>query len=113
MLTDRVRSHLIDVAKLGQPVTYQAVAKALELSPPNTIQQVTVALEQLMEEDVTAGSPMIAALVIGKGTAGLPRPGFFECAKRLARFHGDASGEDAAIFHKAELERAVAFWSLV
>ncbi|MBL4557707.1 MAG: hypothetical protein JKP98_13160 [Rhodobacteraceae bacterium] len=45
-------------------LTYQAVATALGLTPPGTIQRVAAALEETMREDVAAGRPMIAALVI-------------------------------------------------
>ena len=31
------RNELKKIAKLGEPITYQALAKALDLLPPNTI----------------------------------------------------------------------------
>lgn len=110
MLPQRVRDHLCGIAEKAQPITYQALAQALELSPPNTIHQLTVALEHLIEEDAIAGSPLIAALVISKARSGLPAPGFFECAKRVGRFHGDTQGEEAVAFYEAELDAAVKFW---
>ena len=111
MLLQRVRDHLFEVAAKAAPITYQALAKALELSPPNTIHQLTEALERLIEEDVTAGRPLIAALVISKARSGLPAPGFFECAKRVGRFKGDPVGPDASAFYAAEFNQAVKFWS--
>lgn len=55
----------------GDPfITYQALASALGLQPPGTIQRVTAALEQTMREDVAAGRPMIAALVISRAVLG-------------------------------------------
>ncbi|WP_146348171.1 hypothetical protein [Falsiphaeobacter marinintestinus] len=110
MLRDRIRELLCDVAVTAQPVTYQALAKALELSPPNTIQQLTIALECLIEEDASAARPLIAALVISKTRGGLPAPGFFESAKRVGRFQGDPLGPEAAVFHETEFNRAVEFW---
>ena len=110
MLPQRVRDHLCGITENAQPITYQALAKALELSPPNTIHQLTVALEYLIEEDTTAGHPLIAALVISKARGGLPAPGFFECAKRAGRFHGDVQGEEAVAFFEAEFNHAVKFW---
>ena len=110
MLPQRVRDHLCGIAENAQPITYQALAQALELSPPNTIHQLTVALEHLIEEDAIAGRPLIAALVISKTRGGLPAPGFFETAKRVGRFHGDSQGEEAVAFYKAELDAAVKFW---
>lgn len=95
----RVRDHLCGIAGNAQPITYQALAQALELTPPNTIHQLTVALEHLIEEDALAGRSLIAALVISRARGGLPAPGFFECAKRVGRFHGDALGEEAVAFY--------------
>tara|TARA_R110002049_G_scaffold295840_1_gene483519 strand:+ start:16982 stop:17281 length:300 start_codon:yes stop_codon:yes gene_type:complete len=92
------------------PITYQALAKALELSPPNTIHQLTVALEFMIEEDVAAGRPLIAALVISKARSGLPAPGFFACAKRVGRFGGDPFGSEAAAFFAIEFDEALKFW---
>ncbi len=110
MLHQRTRDHLCQIAGNAPPITYQLLAKALELSPPNTIKQLTMALERLIEEDATAGRPLIAALVISKARGGLPAPGFFECAKRVGRFHGDPLGEEASIFYATEFDRAVGFW---
>lgn len=58
-------------------ITYQALASALRLSPPGTIHKVAGALEQLMREDVAAGRPMIAALVISRA-GNMPRRRFFD-----------------------------------
>ena len=69
-------------------LTYQQLAKTLGLVPPGTIGQITAALEHMMHEDVAAGRPMIAALVVSR-TDGLPRRGFFDLAVRLGRFPAD------------------------
>lgn len=109
-LTSRVRTHLCRIAGQTTPITYQTLARALDLRPPNTIHQVTAALEFLMEEDAAAGRPLIAALVVSKAQGGLPAPGFFNAAQRLGRFGGDASGPEAPAFYAAEFDAAVAFW---
>ena len=109
-LTSRLRAHLQAVATQRLPITYQEAAKGLLLAPPNTIQQVTRALEQLMAEDAAAMRPFIAAMVISKVRGGLPAPGFFDCAARLGRFAGNATGPDAGVFHAVELSEAVDFW---
>ncbi len=110
-LARRLRAHLQALAPLRLPITYLEAAKGLLLSPPNTIHQVTEALEQLMAEDAAADRPFIAAKVISKARGGLPAPGFFDCAARLGRFAGDATGPDARVFHAAELNAAVALWA--
>jgi len=109
-LARRLRAHLQTLATRRLPITYQEAAKAMLLSPPNTIHQVTEALEQLMGEDAAADRPFIAAMVISKARGGLPAPGFFDCAARLGRFAGDATGTDARVFHAVEFNAAVALW---
>ncbi|WP_166416408.1 hypothetical protein [Cochlodiniinecator piscidefendens] len=104
-LAAQVRAYLSDLTRHDVPVTYHALAKSMQLSPPNTIHQITMALECLIEEDAAAGHPLIAALVISKTRGGLPAPGFFDSARRVERF-----GEDPSAFHKAEFDNAVKFW---
>ena len=107
----RLRAYLQAIAAQRLPITYQEAAKGLLLTPPHTIHQITQALEQLMAEDAAAMRPFIAAMVIGKARSGLPAPGFFDCAARLGRFAGEATGPDAWVFHAAELNAAAAFWA--
>ena len=110
-LAERARTYLQQLALQGEPITYKALAEALELKPPNTIHQVTEALEWLMREDAANDHPFIAALVISRARSGLPAPGFFDIAKELGRFDGDPSGPDAAASHGAMLVATIAFWS--
>jgi hypothetical protein len=106
----RVRAFLENFAKRRTPITYQELAKALQILPPHSIHQVTEALECLMEEDAAAERPFIASLAISKARGGLPAPGFFDCARRLGRFVGDPDGEDARTFHAVELGAVFACW---
>ncbi len=108
-IAPRLREHLRKVAEQRLPVIYQEVAEALGLTPPNTIHQVTEALEHLMTEDAATDGPFIAAIVISKTRGGLPAPGFFDCAARLGRFDGHAAGTEAWAFHAAEFNATVAF----
>ena len=110
-LACRLRAYLQALATLCLPITYQQAAKGTLLLPPNTIHQVTEALEQLMVEDAAADRPFIAAMVISKARGGLPAPGFFDCAARLGRFAGDATGPGAGVFHAAQFSAAVALWA--
>ena len=105
-----LRAILQRTAAESTTITYQGLARRLALPPPNTIHQLTVALERLMEEDAKARCPFIAALVISKVRNGLPAFGFFDCAHRLGRFVGDASGPEAWSFYAAELNAATHFW---
>jgi len=105
-LADRVRVLLTDKPSAELPMTYQQVAKALRLEPPRTIQRVARAIEQLMDEDVAAGRPMIAALVVSRRDD-LPAEGFFEHAVALGRFPADP--EQYTSLYIAERERALRF----
>ena len=71
----------------------------------------TEALEHLMAEDAATARPFIAAIAISKARNGLPAPGFFDCARRLGRFAGDAAGLEACAFHAREFNAAVTFWA--
>ncbi len=106
----KVRAFLENFAKRRSPITYQELAKVLQISPPHSIHRVTEALERLMEEDAAADRPFIAALAVSKARGGLPAPGFFDCARRLGRFAGDPDGQDARTFHAAELNAVFACW---
>jgi hypothetical protein len=107
---EELRTCLQNRAAAGLTITYGELARLLELSPPNTIHQITVALECLMDEDAETCQPFIAALVLSKARGGLPAVGFFDCARRLGRFAGDPNGVEAQRFHAAELNAALKFW---
>ena len=111
VLARRVRGHLQRIAEQATPITYRTLAKAMDLRPPNTIHQVTEALEHLMREDSVNGHPFIAALVVSRVQGGLPAPGFFETAAELDRFVGDHSGPEAWVFYRTAFADAVSFWS--
>ena len=102
------RNVLRKIAKLGEPITYQALAKALKLVPPHTIHQLTITLEKLIEEDAESGHPLIASLVISKARGGLPAPGFFNCVERVGLVSPTSTGVED--FYNTEFDRAVSFW---
>ncbi len=110
-LARQLRAHLQAIAKQRNPITYGEAARVLRLVPPNTIHQVTAALERLMAEDAAANRPFIAAMVISKARGGMPAPGFFEDAGRLGRFAGDPAGPEAWAFHAQEFNAAAGFWA--
>ena len=103
------RAFLQEAARCRRLVTYREMASALKVMPPNTIHQVTVALELLMEEDAAANRPLIAALAVSGSLGDLPRRGFFDCASRLRRIVGDPDGPEARTFHAREADAAFVF----
>ena len=104
------RNELKKIAKLGEPITYRALAKALKLVPPHTIHQVTITLEKLIEEDAESGHPLIASLVISKARGGLPAPGFFNCVERVGLMSPTSTSTEVEDFYNTEFDRAVSFW---
>lgn len=107
-LAARVRAHLQSLQPGEVPVTYRDLAKGLGLRPPHTIHRLTLALEATMREDVAAGRPLIAALVVGKTGGGLPQRGFFELAATLGRL--PAAPGAAVEAYRREFDAAVAAW---
>lgn len=104
-LAPRLRELLMGLPDEAVPITYQQAAEALGLTPPRTIQRVALALEALMREDVAAGRPMIAALVVSR-REDQPRQGFFELAVALGRFPADPARHEAAYLE--EVAKALA-----
>ncbi len=105
-LAARVREVLRTMPADALPITYKALAKQLALQAPHSIHRLTTALEATMREDVAAGAPMIAALVVSRWRGGVPAPGFFALATTLGRHDG---AHDAA-FHRREFEASIARW---
>jgi hypothetical protein len=112
MLKERLRKALIDQAQRGTPTTYKELADRLGLEPPQTIHRVSEVLEALMEDDVAAGRPMLAALCVSKMQTGIPARGFFLKAKVLGVFSGDPMGPEAFAFHAGELQCVLAFYRI-
>ena len=86
------------------------LANRLALEPPNTIRRIIEALEDLMEEDVAAGRPILAAICVSKAWTGIPQPGFFLTAQALGVFSGDPTGPEAFAFHARELQRVLSLY---
>ncbi len=72
-------SRLADLARRGETTTYGALAQGLGVR----VQDLTVALEAMMEDDARAGRPLRAALCEGRLAGGLPARGFFDKAAEL------------------------------
>jgi hypothetical protein len=92
-----------DRVQTGCLVTYKELADQLELIPSPTIHRVTVALENLIKEDVAAGRPILAGFAVSKLRPQLPGSGFFVLQQALGAFSGDATGPEAVAFHRLEM----------
>ena len=109
-LAGRLRGQLQALATQRLPIIYREAAKRLLLTPPNTIRQLTEALEQLMAEDAAADRPFIAAMVISAWRGGILARDFVYGAAGLGRLAGDATGLDARAFHAVELNAVLDLW---
>lgn len=72
---------LLILAQKAEVITYDALANAVGVPSPHRIHKLTNYLEMLIEQDITQGVPIRAAVVISK-IRGLPAPGFFDVLDR-------------------------------
>jgi len=105
LMVERMEALLIEAARNRNTLTYQQVAKLLELHPPHTIHQTTEYIEAMMRVHAHAKAPQLASLVISKMRSGLPAPGFFLLLQQLGLYDGSVDGEDARQFHAQEMQR--------
>lgn len=85
---NELASRLANLARRGETITYGALAQALGLR----VQNLTAALEAMMEDDARAGRPLRAALCEGRLAGGLPARGFFDKAAELGFDVDDPAG---------------------
>jgi hypothetical protein len=103
-----LRRLLEDRARAGETVRYRDLARAAEVPGPHTIHKTTQALEAITRADHAAGRPLLAALAVGRGSGGLPGPGFFQLLRELGRYDGPDSGPEAESQHQRECEAVFA-----
>ena len=77
-----LQGRLIQLAALGQTISYGDLARELALPAP-AIATLTQMLENLMEADAAANRPFLAAVMAGRLGDGMPSLGFFEKAAEL------------------------------
>ena len=72
---------LLILAQKAEMISYDDLAKAVDVPSPHRIHKLTTYLETLIEQDIRQGEPIRAAVVISK-IRGLPAPGFFDTLDR-------------------------------
>ena len=97
-------------ASAGKPLTYAEAARALDLTPPNTIHRTAMALEALIAADIANNRPLLATFVISRNRGGLPAPGFFACAAEHGRCPYNADTATCETFYREELQRAIDYY---
>ncbi len=99
---------LLEQAKAGMTASYAELAERMRLQAPHRIHRLTLALEERVKLDHTAGRPLLAAMAVGK--FGLPGRGFFQLLSDLGRYAGADSGPEAASHYAKERDAATAYW---
>lgn len=106
----RLRKELLLQAELRLPITYVELAKQIAASSQAALGEIRDALEQLIDDDVTKGRPILAAVAVGGVEPGLPAPWFFRKLESLGLFMGEPTDVEAYAFHARELHRAFSFY---
>lgn len=83
-----LEARLALAASRGETITYGQLAREMACR----IQDLTAALEALMEADAATGTPLRAALCEGRLSQGLPAAGFFLKAAELGFDVTDPAG---------------------
>jgi hypothetical protein len=106
----RLRQELLLQAELGLPITYVELAKHIAVSSQAAMVAIRGALEQLINDDVNKGRPILAAVAVEGVEPGLPAAWFFRKVESLGLFAGDPVDVEAYAFHARELHRAFSFY---
>lgn len=106
-----IREVLLACARAGTTIPYRELAARAQVPAPHSIHNTTLALEDLIREDHTAGRPLLAALAVSRGNPGLPGRGFFMLLKELGRYDGPEQGPEAAGAFDRELCAALDYWA--
>lgn len=105
-----LRRVLVAMAREQTTVTYRDLCELADIPGPCRIQRITDLLEQIVQEDLAADRPLLAAVAISRSPTCMPQRGFFQLLQRLGRYDGPDEGPVAAAFHREELELAWAYW---
>ena len=108
--TAALRQLLIELAEQQKTINYQQLIKRCSIKPPRSMQTLTHALEVLAAEDFKLGYPILSSIVIQKGSAAIPRDGFFMQLIELNIYSGPTQGSQALMFHSQLLEDVWRHW---
>jgi hypothetical protein len=105
-----LRRVLRECAKVGTTLNYRDLVSKANVPPPHSIHKTTLALEDLIREDHTAGRPLLAALAVSRGNVNMPGHGFFHLLVELGRYEGPDRGPQAQEAFDRELQAALRYW---
>jgi len=103
----RILSKLVQKAEERATLRYSDLAELMGIKPRGTYMGVQVgqALDEICEDEVRLGRPMLSAVVVGY--RGGPGPGFYQLARALGRLSAE---DDERGFWEAELEAVYNVW---
>jgi len=103
----RILSKLVQKAEERATLRYSDLAELMGIKPRGTYMGVQVgqALDEICEDEVRLGRPMLSAVVVGY--RGGPGPGFYQLARSLGRLSAE---DDERAFWEAELEAVYDVW---
>ncbi len=88
----RAEIALLVALRSGQPITYEELATTAQIPAPHRINKLTLWLEASMAEDVAAGKPLRATIVVSR-LYDRPAKGFFDMAISLGLVETDTPQE--------------------
>lgn len=103
--TNLLRRHLIRTAQKKSLTDYHLLATELGLKAPQIGQKLLRLLAACQEDDALLERPQLAALVVEKGGARVPKPEFFQKLTELTLYTGKTRGPEAQMWHQNELEK--------
>ena len=100
MLDHDLRQRLIDVAKLGQTISYSELR-------PDAPQTLAAPLDEINRYEYREGRPLLSAVVTHKEGDRMSGDGFFRIAWEL----GEYKEGDPELYWKQELQKVWDYWT--
>lgn len=106
-MNQSVFDKLVATARAGAVITYTDLARVadVEVGDEQGLTRLGQILDEIAMEDVTAGRPLLAAVVV-RSDSGAPSSGFYKFAKK----HRLMKGNDEVSFWAGELKKLYSLW---
>jgi len=107
----KIIEFLTNRAKSASCISYKDLAHIVGIEKPPIISTLTDLLENTVVDDFRQKKPILAALVVQKGSKQVPRHGFFLKLHELGVVNIDESNFDEVSWHQAELEKLKKYYN--
>ena len=107
-MNQAVYDKLVEVAKARSRITYAqlGIVADLDVSILPDLDKLVKILEEIAEQDVKAGRPLVVTVVV-REDVNMPAKGLFKWARK----HGVQKEKDDLVFYLQELDRVYRHWS--